>query len=455
MEKVIVLLSGGMDSLVCAGMATQNHENVYALHMNYGQKTSSREKISFDEMLQKIPKGTINENLEFSYLKESSKTMENFDIDSTQVNQINFGDDGVTYTMEAIPKSGYNSDEELYNLIVTQIGDDVEYRIIKYSLENGELVVDDSHISTEYSSSNRQSCRIIIEPCQYGYYHDDAHCISTGWTLTLSCTGDGNTGGGGTGTGTADGPTTPTGNHHTPQDGGSSGYQYEYYYYIQYSNTPNYSAIINWLSGHSYIAQQLDSVIRNIPDSEQAQSFAVFAAKFFYENQNTSWTQFQNWFLNDNFLIFSSAVNSTNSLNFSSLSDFRNALVNKNSNMILESSIVSDSGTEKIISAKVKRTGIWGSGIEVLIKLNKVNNVWIFDSVSSGEYGLTFGAWSFTQSAYTQNTYNNVLRVEVTGYENYNIFAEGIGTIHKDKVRIRVNIDISTGNIIDITFIDL
>ena len=50
MEKVIVLLSGGMDSLVCAGMATQNHENVYALHMNYGQKTSSREKISFDEI---------------------------------------------------------------------------------------------------------------------------------------------------------------------------------------------------------------------------------------------------------------------------------------------------------------------------------------------------------------------------------------------------------------------
>ena len=50
MEKVIVLLSGGMDSLVCAGLATQKHENVYALHMNYGQKTSSRERISFDEI---------------------------------------------------------------------------------------------------------------------------------------------------------------------------------------------------------------------------------------------------------------------------------------------------------------------------------------------------------------------------------------------------------------------
>lgn len=50
MEKVIVLLSGGMDSLVCAGLANENHDNVYALHLNYGQKTSSREKISFDEI---------------------------------------------------------------------------------------------------------------------------------------------------------------------------------------------------------------------------------------------------------------------------------------------------------------------------------------------------------------------------------------------------------------------
>lgn len=57
MEKVIVLLSGGMDSLVCAGLATRDYKDVYALHMNYGQKTSSRERISFDEICNyyKIP----------------------------------------------------------------------------------------------------------------------------------------------------------------------------------------------------------------------------------------------------------------------------------------------------------------------------------------------------------------------------------------------------------------
>lgn len=50
MEKVIVLVSGGMDSLVCAGIALKENQEVFFLHMNYGQKTSRRERQSFDSI---------------------------------------------------------------------------------------------------------------------------------------------------------------------------------------------------------------------------------------------------------------------------------------------------------------------------------------------------------------------------------------------------------------------
>jgi 7-cyano-7-deazaguanine synthase len=50
MNKAIVLLSGGMDSLVCVGLATQEAEEDSLVHMNYGQKTSARERKSFDEI---------------------------------------------------------------------------------------------------------------------------------------------------------------------------------------------------------------------------------------------------------------------------------------------------------------------------------------------------------------------------------------------------------------------
>lgn len=50
MEKAIVLLSGGMDSLVCAGEALNHNLEISLLHMNYGQKTSSRERKSFNDI---------------------------------------------------------------------------------------------------------------------------------------------------------------------------------------------------------------------------------------------------------------------------------------------------------------------------------------------------------------------------------------------------------------------
>jgi 7-cyano-7-deazaguanine synthase len=41
-EKVVVCLSGGMDSTVCAALAARDYE-AYALHFSYGQRTEARE----------------------------------------------------------------------------------------------------------------------------------------------------------------------------------------------------------------------------------------------------------------------------------------------------------------------------------------------------------------------------------------------------------------------------
>ncbi|WP_288460236.1 hypothetical protein [uncultured Chryseobacterium sp.] len=180
-----------------------------------------------------------------------------------------------------------------------------------------------------------------------------------------------------------------------------------------------------------------------------------FMISFFNQNPTTTVQQFQDWFFNQNSLSFDSTVNGNNSILFNNLQDFKSSLALKNSNLITESSVLQDNGSEKVVSARVKRTGVWGSGEEVRIKLKKVNNVWAFDSVTSTEYGLTLGVWSFTQLDYSQNTSSNILTVEVTGLENYNVFLEGLGTVYKDRVMIKVKININTGNIVSIEFIDL
>ena len=51
-RKAVVLLSGGMDSCVCAATACKQHgaHNVALLHASYGQRTESREARAFREI---------------------------------------------------------------------------------------------------------------------------------------------------------------------------------------------------------------------------------------------------------------------------------------------------------------------------------------------------------------------------------------------------------------------
>ena len=51
--RAIVLLSGGMDSCVCAALAARDHETA-ALHVSYGQRTEARERRSFTTICERL-----------------------------------------------------------------------------------------------------------------------------------------------------------------------------------------------------------------------------------------------------------------------------------------------------------------------------------------------------------------------------------------------------------------
>jgi 7-cyano-7-deazaguanine synthase len=93
MEKAIVLLSGGMDSLVCAGEAMVKSRHVSFLHMSYGQKTSAREKKSFDDIA------------DFYNVKVSDRKI----IDMTFLKQIG----GSSLTDESIDVKNYQGDSSI------------------------------------------------------------------------------------------------------------------------------------------------------------------------------------------------------------------------------------------------------------------------------------------------------------------------------------------------------
>lgn len=49
-KKAVVLISGGMDSALCAALAKENGYSISALHINYGQKTERRELKAFSDL---------------------------------------------------------------------------------------------------------------------------------------------------------------------------------------------------------------------------------------------------------------------------------------------------------------------------------------------------------------------------------------------------------------------
>ena len=52
-SRAVVLLSGGMDSCVCAGLAARDHQAA-AVHVSYGQRTEERERRSFESICDRL-----------------------------------------------------------------------------------------------------------------------------------------------------------------------------------------------------------------------------------------------------------------------------------------------------------------------------------------------------------------------------------------------------------------
>lgn len=68
-KNAIVLLSGGMDSLVTAAIANNNKEKLFFLHVNYGQKTETKEMESFN-LIKEYYKPERSLVVNISYLKK-------------------------------------------------------------------------------------------------------------------------------------------------------------------------------------------------------------------------------------------------------------------------------------------------------------------------------------------------------------------------------------------------
>ena len=82
--QAVVVLSGGMDSTVCAALAVDEHgaHGVAALHVDYGQRTEARERKAFDGICDRlgILRRLVVRNQALSQIGGSALTDEKLDV---------------------------------------------------------------------------------------------------------------------------------------------------------------------------------------------------------------------------------------------------------------------------------------------------------------------------------------------------------------------------------------
>jgi len=77
MKSGVVLVSGGLDSLVTAAIADKECDLTYFLHFNYGQKTETKELESFRKIVNHYsPKDILISNLDFFKMIGSSSLID-------------------------------------------------------------------------------------------------------------------------------------------------------------------------------------------------------------------------------------------------------------------------------------------------------------------------------------------------------------------------------------------
>ncbi len=81
-KLAVVLISGGMDSAVCAGIAVEQSYEIAALHLNYGQRTESRELKAFNDICDyyNVSKRLIVDVSFLAQIGGSSLTDKNIDV---------------------------------------------------------------------------------------------------------------------------------------------------------------------------------------------------------------------------------------------------------------------------------------------------------------------------------------------------------------------------------------
>lgn len=211
-----------------------------------------------------------------------------------------------------------------------------------------------------------------------------------------------------------------------------------------------------WLNSNTEFAEGIWNMLSN-DNSEATKNFATWGISFAASN-NTSWTQFQKWFMNADGttrITFDSSVNASNGVEINTAEELNNILSYKPSTTISYDGI--NQANEIISNFKFRLYQFHDSGVQVFVKTANINQpTFKLSNVTVGNYGISlFHDTKLidktdivkSSSDTSGNTYYFNMVLEVSR----KLFIQGIGTYHTMNYNVAVFLDKKTGKVTFVT----
>ena len=214
----------------------------------------------------------------------------------------------------------------------------------------------------------------------------------------------------------------------------------------------------SFLTSHPTIADYFKTFFWGGNQNIDGANFLYWGINFFMQNPNTSWTQFQNWFMNadgTSRITFDSSVNASNGIVVNSADELNSILNYKPTSIITYDGI--NQANEIISNFKFRLYQFHDSGVQVFVKTANINQpTFKLSNVTVGNYGISlFHDTKLidktdivkSSSDTSGNTYYFNMVLEVSR----KLFIQGIGTYHTMNYNVAVFLDKKTGKVTFVT----
>lgn len=193
--------------------------------------------------------------------------------------------------------------------------------------------------------------------------------------------------------------------------------------------------------------KKIEEYVNQYPNNFNVFLYSEQLIDYLMINSNVSISQIENWLFNSSVGSFryDENVTSQNSLNFDSLNQFQEFLDQIDEDYLGVTKEFDDDGDTKVAKFKFTVNFFTDFNVEVQQKINPFSVENVSSSISGNTFSISYEQSTPSNGAEITSVSENLTKIKFSGNLNFNVFIQGLGTIHTCHLTFIVYVNPITG----------